>query len=59
MVSGEIGRLISSDDEEVIFNSSTEYDEEADGWKTTITWEGPTDRVFEDCFDFGKLKPNC
>lgn len=29
-------------------------DQESGGYKVTISWQGPSDKVFEDCYDFGK-----
>ncbi|XP_072938349.1 myogenesis-regulating glycosidase-like [Epargyreus clarus] len=50
---GHIGRKGSADDSEVKFEVSSSYDEASGGHKLTVYWDGPSDRVFEDCFDFG------
>ncbi|XP_030026572.2 myogenesis-regulating glycosidase [Manduca sexta] len=50
---GHIGRRISSDDEEVTFELNHWMDEEAGAYRVSVHWDGPSDRVFEDCFDFG------
>lgn len=51
---GELGRQAFSNDPEVTLTmvESGEYD--SGGWRLSMTWEGPSDRVFEDCFDFRK-----
>lgn len=54
---GHIGRKVSADDEEVTFDVHTAYDEASGGFKLTVSWDGPSDRVFEDCFDFGEFIP--
>lgn len=41
-------------DSEVTFSMESFKDEARGGFKITITWDGPSDRVFEDCIDFGK-----
>ncbi|XP_047995775.1 myogenesis-regulating glycosidase-like isoform X2 [Leguminivora glycinivorella] len=51
-VLGILGRNVVVDDS-VTFDVSSSFDEEADGYRITVTWDGPSDRVFEDCFDFG------
>nr|QOL02381.1 putative family 31 glucosidase KIAA1161 protein [Rondotia menciana] len=56
LLNGHIGRRISSDDEEVSFDINTVHDEESGGYRIRIEWDGPPDRVFEDCFDFGSLQ---
>ncbi|CAH2049634.1 unnamed protein product, partial [Iphiclides podalirius] len=50
---GHIGRKASNDDSEVIFELKTSYDQERGGHLISVHWDGPPDRVFEDCFDFG------
>nr|QOL02380.1 putative family 31 glucosidase KIAA1161 protein [Glyphodes pyloalis] len=49
---GHIGRKVAADDPEVTFDMDAQLDEASGGWKVTISWEGPSDRVFEDCFGF-------
>ncbi|KAJ2949769.1 hypothetical protein O0L34_g15702 [Tuta absoluta] len=51
---GELGRRVDSDDDDVIFQFSEELDEASGGWKISIYWEGPADKVFEDCLSFGE-----
>lgn len=36
------------------FDVQTSYDDASGGYKLTVSWDGPSDSVFEDCFDFGK-----
>ncbi|CAG5059003.1 unnamed protein product [Parnassius apollo] len=50
---GHIGRKASADDSEVTFDLSSTYDEDLGGLRISVLWDGPPDRVFEDCFDFG------
>ncbi|KAM3958509.1 myogenesis-regulating glycosidase [Aphomia sociella] len=52
-VLGHIGRKVSAADDDVTFHLSSEYDEASGGYRVSIHWDGPSDRVFEDCFDFG------
>ncbi|XP_028038022.1 myogenesis-regulating glycosidase [Bombyx mandarina] len=56
LLTGHIGRRVASDDEEVIFDINTAYDEESGGYRISIHWDGPADRVFEDCFNFGSFQ---
>lgn len=51
---GEVGREASTNDPEVTLMMTTSEELESGGWRLSLTWEGPSDRVFEDCFDFGK-----
>ncbi|CAB3244189.1 unnamed protein product [Arctia plantaginis] len=48
-----LGRKASADDSEVVFNHDYSYDEASGGYKLSVHWDGPSDRVFEDCIDFG------
>ncbi|KPJ04460.1 putative family 31 glucosidase KIAA1161 [Papilio xuthus] len=50
---GQIGRRASAEDSEVTFELTTSYDEENGGTRLSVRWDGPPDRIFEDCFDFG------
>ncbi|XP_045450334.1 myogenesis-regulating glycosidase-like [Melitaea cinxia] len=50
---GNIGRQVSPQDEDVTFELTEGRDQESGGYKVTISWQGPSDRVFEDCYDFG------
>ncbi|XP_013142492.1 PREDICTED: uncharacterized family 31 glucosidase KIAA1161-like [Papilio polytes] len=50
---GQLGRRSSAEDSDVTFELTTFYDEESGGTRVSVTWDGPSDRVFEDCFDFG------
>lgn len=50
-----LGRKASADDSEVVFNYDYSFDEASGGYKLSVHWDGPSDRVFEDCIDFGKL----
>ncbi|XP_068622814.1 myogenesis-regulating glycosidase-like [Battus philenor] len=50
---GHIGRKVSSEDSDVTFNVDSEYDEASGGYRITVHWDGPPDKIFEDCFDFG------
>ncbi|CAK1581324.1 unnamed protein product [Parnassius mnemosyne] len=50
---GHIGRKASAEDSEVTFDLSSTYDEDRGGLRISVLWDGPPDRVFEDCFDFG------
>lgn len=54
-LTGLVGRAASADDEAVTFSSSLEEDEASGGWKVSVSWEGPSDRVFQDCYSFGKV----
>ncbi|KAL4713793.1 hypothetical protein ACJJTC_012310 [Scirpophaga incertulas] len=49
---GNIGRRGVSGDREISFSLSSDYDHERDGWKVTVSWKGPADRIFEDCYSF-------
>ncbi|KAI8433917.1 hypothetical protein MSG28_012092, partial [Choristoneura fumiferana] len=51
-VLGLIGRRVS-DDDEVTFDLTSTFDEASGGYRITVHWDGPSDRIFEDCFDFG------
>ncbi|CAG9116664.1 unnamed protein product [Plutella xylostella] len=51
-LTGLVGRAASVDDEAVTFSSSLEEDEASGGWKVSVSWEGPSDRVFQDCYSF-------
>ncbi|XP_048484586.1 myogenesis-regulating glycosidase isoform X1 [Plutella xylostella] len=51
-LTGLVGRAASADDEAVTFSSSLEEDEASGGWKVSVSWEGPSDRVFQDCYSF-------
>ncbi|XP_063539892.1 myogenesis-regulating glycosidase-like [Cydia strobilella] len=51
-VLGILGRNVIVDDS-VTFDVTSTFDEDSGGYKITVTWDGPSDRVFEDCFDFG------
>lgn len=51
---GHLGRKVTHDDPDVTFKMTEEKVESAGGWKVTIYWEGPTDKVFEDCFGFSE-----
>ncbi|CAK1542400.1 unnamed protein product [Leptosia nina] len=55
-LSGVLGRKVSNDDDEVTFNFSSEFHEDVDGYKISIHWDGPSDRIFEDCFSFGSTQ---
>ncbi|XP_045776042.1 myogenesis-regulating glycosidase-like [Maniola jurtina] len=50
---GKLGRKVDKNDDEVFFEMTEEWDAASGGYHVTITWDGPSDRVFEDCFDFG------
>ncbi|XP_013183870.2 myogenesis-regulating glycosidase [Amyelois transitella] len=47
---GSIGRGVPKD--RVTFEMTEGPDEASGGYKLSIRWDGPTDVVFEDCFDF-------
>ncbi|XP_045511871.1 myogenesis-regulating glycosidase-like [Pieris brassicae] len=49
---GHIGRQVSGDDD-VSFEMKSEYHEDVNGYKMSISWDGPSNKVFEDCFEFG------
>ncbi|XP_047506565.1 myogenesis-regulating glycosidase-like [Pieris napi] len=49
---GHIGRQVSGDDD-VSFDMTSEYHEDVNGYKVSISWDGPSNKVFEDCFEFG------
>ncbi|XP_061719795.1 myogenesis-regulating glycosidase-like [Cydia pomonella] len=51
-VLGILGRNVVVDDS-VTFDVTSTFDEGSGGYRITVTWDGPSDRVFEDCFDFG------
>lgn len=51
---GELGRQAFSTDPDVTMTMTESEDSESGGVRLSITWEGPSDKVFEDCFDFGK-----
>ncbi|XP_063367898.1 myogenesis-regulating glycosidase-like [Cydia amplana] len=51
-VLGILGRNVVVDDS-VTFDVTSTFDEGSGGYKITVTWDGPSDRVFEDCFNFG------
>ncbi|CAF4861266.1 unnamed protein product [Pieris macdunnoughi] len=50
---GHIGRQVSGDDDDVSFDMTSEYHEDVNGYKVSISWDGPSNKVFEDCFEFG------
>ncbi|XP_034833180.1 myogenesis-regulating glycosidase-like [Maniola hyperantus] len=50
---GKLGRKVDKNDDGVFFEMTEERDAASGGYHVTITWDGPSDRVFEDCFDFG------
>ncbi|CAH0757891.1 unnamed protein product [Diatraea saccharalis] len=52
MVLGNIGRKSAANDPDVTFDMDVDYDASNDGWRVSIRWEGPTDKIFEDCFGF-------
>ncbi|XP_063382934.1 myogenesis-regulating glycosidase-like [Cydia fagiglandana] len=51
-VLGILGRNVVVDDS-VTFDVTSTFDEASGGYRITVTWDGPSDLVFEDCFDFG------
>ncbi|XP_063627405.1 myogenesis-regulating glycosidase-like [Cydia splendana] len=51
-VVGILGRNVVVDDS-VTFDVTSTFDEASGGYRITVTWDGPSDLVFEDCFDFG------
>ncbi|XP_032514691.2 myogenesis-regulating glycosidase-like [Danaus plexippus] len=53
VVLGEIGRKVSLNHDDISFEMYEERDEESGGYHVTISWEGPSSVVFEDCLDFG------
>ncbi|XP_045501159.1 myogenesis-regulating glycosidase-like [Colias croceus] len=53
---GHIGRKISLDDDEVSFDVSGTYYDDIQGYKLTVSWDGPSDRIFEDCYNFGSAQ---
>lgn len=56
MTLGHIGRKVALNDPEVTFSMTENLDEASGGWKVTVTWDGPSDRVFEDCYGFSKCR---
>ncbi|KAL0820841.1 hypothetical protein ABMA28_005512 [Loxostege sticticalis] len=52
IILGHIGRKAALEDEDVTFNMDAALDEASGGWKVTVSWEGPSDKVFEDCYNF-------
>ncbi|XP_038221335.1 myogenesis-regulating glycosidase-like, partial [Zerene cesonia] len=53
---GHIGRQISFEDDEISFDVTGTYYEDIQGYKLTVSWDGPSDRVFEDCYSFGSAQ---
>ncbi|XP_049871920.1 myogenesis-regulating glycosidase-like [Pectinophora gossypiella] len=51
-VLGVIGRKVDVDDPGVQFSITGETDEASGGYKVTVSWDGPRDAVFEDCYGF-------
>ncbi|RVE45338.1 hypothetical protein evm_010043 [Chilo suppressalis] len=51
-VLGNLGRKSPVDDPEVTFNMNASFDHPSGGWKVSIHWQGPADKVFEDCMGF-------
>lgn len=49
-----IGRK-AGQDSDVTFNVEAVADDDSDGFRITVSWDGPSDKIFEDCIDFGKF----
>uniref|UniRef100_A0A1E1W190 Uncharacterized protein n=1 Tax=Pectinophora gossypiella TaxID=13191 RepID=A0A1E1W190_PECGO len=54
-VLGVIGRKVDVDDPDVQFSITGETDEASGGYKVTVSWDGPRDAVFEDCYGFREI----
>lgn len=52
---GQIGRKVNLEDGDIKMEISEGRDAASGGYRVTIKWEGPRDKVFEDCYDFGNF----
>lgn len=50
---GQIGRTVSGGNIDVHFNYEVTHDLASGGIKLTVTWDGNSNQVFQDCLYFG------
>ncbi|XP_063829755.1 myogenesis-regulating glycosidase-like [Ostrinia nubilalis] len=52
IILGHVGRKAALHEEGVTFDMEAALDEASGGWKVSVSWEGPSDKIFEDCYNF-------